>query len=286
MAVDGLSLDRSGNLWVTYSTGPDYQSDLAGGDPKPHSCGNEIVVVHAATQRASVYLRTGNNVLIRGAAVSPDGRRLAYDESGCATGYFNDYLRITATRTGRTWTIGRDLGRCHWITDPAWTFDSRALLLAYAPHVGRPYTGSQGTCGGMGTERLVEVAPAAQPGLTGHGASAPRGCEISSVAPTAGGGMLAVEACGHADHTLGRARLAILDARFRLVRQLSLGRCTDGNDLSTARTGRGTLVSAYLFCNPPGRPQPITRLWQYAGGKLRQIASQPGGTLAYAYLTW
>jgi hypothetical protein len=31
MHVDGLSLDWSGNLWITYSAGPDFQSDVAGG---------------------------------------------------------------------------------------------------------------------------------------------------------------------------------------------------------------------------------------------------------------
>ncbi len=89
MAVTGLSLDRSGDVWITYSRGPGYRDDTAGGDPRPYSCGNEIVILHTGTGRATVFLRTDDNALISGAAPSPDGGLLAYSESGCATGYFN-----------------------------------------------------------------------------------------------------------------------------------------------------------------------------------------------------
>ncbi len=286
MAVAGLSLDRSGNLWITYSEGPAYRNDLAGGDPKPHSCANEIVVLHAATRRLSVYLRTRNDVVISGAAISPDGQMLAYGESGCATGYFNSYLRIASVRTRQSWTIGASLARCHWITDPAWTLDSRALVVGYAAHAGRAYTGPRGTCGGIGRERLVKLPPAAQPGLAGRSAGAARGCDIASVAPAAAGGLLAVEACGAQDQTLGPARLLVFGDDLRPRRQITLGRCADGSDLSTAQTGSSVLISAYLFCNPPGKPGPLTRLWDYSHGRLRLLTSVPGGTLALSHLAW
>lgn len=286
MTVEGLSVDRSGNLWITYSRGPVYRSDTMGGDPKPRSCRNEIAILHASTGRLSVFLRTADNVLIGGAAVSPAGRLLAYSESGCATGYFNSYLRITNLGTGRSWSIGHGLARCHFITAPAWALDGRALLVVYAPHAGRPYTGPQGSCAGIGPERLVELSPAAQPGLDGQGFSAGRGCQITSVAPAIGGGALAIKACGGQDDISGPARLLILDAHFRQLRQVTLGRCTDGNELSTGQSGRIVLISAYLFCNPPGRPGPITRLWSYNRGKLRLITSVPGGTLAISFMTW
>lgn len=286
MSVDGLSLDRSGNLWITYSKGPVYQNDLAGGDPKPRSCANEIAILHAAIGRLSVFLRTGNNVLISAATVSPRGGLLAFTESGCATGYLNNYLRITDLRTRHSWTIGRSLARCRFITSPAWSLDGRSLLVAYAPHVGRAYTGPLGTCGAMGPERLVQLTTAAQPGLAGNSFAGGRSCQITSAAPAAGGRIAVVQACGGSDYISGAARLLILSAHLRLLRQFTLGRCTDGNELSADRNGRGILVSAYLYCNPPGRPGPVTRLWSYTRGRLRLITSVPGGMLAVSMMTW
>jgi hypothetical protein len=283
MSVDGLSLDRSGDLWITYSKGPFYRNDTESGDPKPDSCANEIAILHARTGRLSVFLRTGNNVLISGAAVSPDGALLAYDEGGCTNG--SSYLRITDMRTRHSWTIGRSLGRCDEITDPSWTVDGRALLVGYAAPLTRAVTGP-GLCPGVAPERLVELNPAAQSGMNGRSFSAGRGCEIRSVAGTAGGGMLAAEACGGSDYISGAARLVVIDARFRLVGRLALGRCTDGNALSTNHSGRGALISAYLYCDPPGTPGPVTRLWSYAGGKLHLLTSIPGGTLTVSLMTW
>lgn len=286
MSVDGLSLDRSGNLWITYSRGPVYQNDLAGGDPKPRSCANEIAILHASTGRLSVFLRTGSNVLIGAAAVRPRGGLLAFTESGCATGYLNDYLRITNLRTRHSWTIGRGLARCRFITSPAWSLDGRSLLVTYAPHVGRAYTGPLGTCGGMGPERLVQLTAAAQPGLAGNSFAGSRRCQITSAAPIAGGRIAVVQACGGSDYISGPARLLILSARLRPLRQFTLGRCTNGNELSADRNGHGVLISAYLFCNPPGRPGPVTLLWSYIRGRLRLITSAPGGMLAVSMMTW
>jgi hypothetical protein len=76
MQVSGLALDRAGDLWIIYSKGPAYGGDVAGGDPRPYTCANEIDEVHAGTGRVTVFLRTGDNVLISGARPSPDGTRL------------------------------------------------------------------------------------------------------------------------------------------------------------------------------------------------------------------
>jgi len=119
LQVTGLARDRSGNLWITYSRGPYSGGGVAGGDPRPDSCGNVIAILHAATGRITTFLRTGDNVLISGAVPSPGGRLLAYSESGCATGYFDSYLRVTDLGTGRSWTIGQGLPRCHLITSPS-----------------------------------------------------------------------------------------------------------------------------------------------------------------------
>jgi len=84
----------------------------------------------------------------------------------------------------------------------------------------------------------------------------------------------------------GAARLLLYDHSLRLARQYSLGRCTDGNDLSSDASGTAALISAYLYCNPPGNKQPETRLWSYIGAVLRPIVRLPQGTLAFAQMTW
>lgn len=118
MRVSGLALDPAGELWITYSKGPDFGGHVAGGDPHPHTCANEIDVVHAGTGRVTVFLRTGDNVLISRATPSPDGRRLVYTETAC-TGFFDSYLRVTDLRSGHSWTIGQQLPDCHLLTSPA-----------------------------------------------------------------------------------------------------------------------------------------------------------------------
>jgi hypothetical protein len=287
MSVTGLSVGSSGTLWITYSRGPRLRApSTAGGFPEPDSCTNEIVVWHASTGHASVYLRTGDNVQISGAALSPDGRLLAYLESGCATGYFNSYLRVTDIASGRSWTIAEQIPRCHLI-DPAWSADSKQLVVAYAPPATAHYRGPQGTCQAPLREELVVVnATAVQPGLRGRTASAQAHCEITSATGLAGGRVLAIEACGSQMYLQGAARLLLYDRAARLVRQYALGRCTDGNDLSSDSSGTAALVSAYLYCNPPGNRQPVTRLWSYAGAVLRPVVRLPQGTLAFSQMTW
>jgi hypothetical protein len=286
MQVAGLALDRSGNLWITYSRGPVASSGTAGGDPRPDSCGNMIAILHAATGRVTTFLRTGDNVLISGAAPSPDGQLLAYGESGCATGYFDSYLRVTDLSSSRSWTIGQGLARCHLITDPSWSTDGRDLIVGYAAAAGPAYSGAQGTCSSPRRERLVSLSAAAQSGLSGSSAGADPGCEITSGAGTAGGGMLAIEACGRNGYLQGPARLLVLDARLGLVRRITLGRCTDGNEMSADLSGRSVLVSAYLYCNPPGTPGPVTRLWNYRRGVLRLITSVPGDAMGVSLMAW
>jgi hypothetical protein len=287
MSVTGLSVARSGTLWITYSRGPKLRAPgTAGGFPEPDSCANEIVVWDDSTGHAGVYLRTGDNVLISRATLSPDGRLLAYLESGCATGYFNSYLRVTDIASGRSWTIGEQIPRCHLI-DPAWSADSKELVVAYAPPATAHYRGPQGTCQAPLREELALVnATAAQPGLHGSTASAQAHCEITSATGLAGGRVLAIEACGSQMYLQGPARLLLYDRPPRLVRQYALGRCTDGNDLSTDASGTAALVSAYLYCNPPGNRQPVTRLWSYAGAVLRPIVRLPQGTLAFSQMSW
>ena len=287
MQVSGLALDRAGDLWVTYSKGPAYGGDVAGGDPRPDTCANEIDEVHAGTGRVTVFLRTGDNVLLSGARPSPDGTRLVYIESACVA-YYDAYLRVADLGSGRSWTIGQNLPRCHLLTSPAWSVNGRELLVGYGPPGQSGYSGPQGTCPAWSAGRLVRLdALTGQPGLAGTTVRADPGCQITSVASDAGGGVLAIEGCGTApEYTSGAARLPVLSASSHPVGRLSLGRCADGSELAVNQAGTGTLISVYLYCNPPGHPGPVTRLWEYRGGTLRLITSIPGDTSGARMMAW
>jgi hypothetical protein len=286
MQVSGLALDRAGDLWVTYSKGPAYGGDVAGGDPRPDTCANEIDEVQAGTGRVTVFLRTGDNVLLSGARPSPDGTRLVYIESACVA-YYDAYLRVTDLGSGRSWTIGQNLPRCHLLTSPAWSVNGRELLVSYGPPGQSGYSGPQGTCPVWSAGRLVRLdALTGQAGLAGTTVRADPGCQITSVASDAGG-VLAIEGCGTApEYTSGPARLLVLSASSHPVGRLSLGKCADGSELAVNQAGTDTLISAYLYCNPPGHPGPVTRLWEYRGGTLRLITSIPGDTSGARMMAW
>ena len=286
MQVSGLALDRAGDLWITYSKGPAYGSDVAGGDPRLDTCANEIDEAHAGAGRVTVVLRTGSNVLISGARPSLDGTRLVYTESAC-TGYYDAHLRVIDLGSGRSWTIGQSVPRCHLLTSPAWSANGRDLLVGYGPPGQTGYSGPQGTCPVWSAGRLVQLdALTGQPGVAGTTVQADPGCQITSVAGI-GRGMLAIEGCGTApEYTDGPARLLVLSATAHPVRWLSLGTCTDGSELAVNQAGTSALISAYLYCNPPGHPGPVTRLWEYHAGALRLITTIPGDTSGARMMSW
>jgi hypothetical protein len=282
--VAGLALDRAGNLWITYSRGPAYGGDTASGDPQPDSCGGQVDIVHAGTGKVSVFLRMGSNVLLSGATPSPDGQLLAYLESGCATGYFNDYLRVTRLSTGRNWTIGQDLSPCHSVSAPSWDASGTTLLLGYGPSAETGHPRDDGVCTVPWRPRLVAVAAtAAQTGLHGQVATADPGCKISSAAGLArastsdgtSGSIIAAETCGSApEYTGGQAQLLVFDGNLHPAARYSLGDCSD-DDLGVDQTGTSTLIS----CN--------TRLWDYQAGRLRLIATFPWADVStISMLTW
>jgi hypothetical protein len=210
-----------------------------------------------------------------------------YTESACAA-YYDAHLRVTDLGSGRSWTIGQGVPRCHLLTGPAWSANGRDLLVGYGPPGQTGYSGPQGTCPAWSAGRLVKLdALTGQPGLAGTTVRAGPGCQITSVAGGTGGGMLAIEGRGTVpQYTDGPAWLLVLSASAYPVRRLSLGKCADGSALAVDQAGTSTLISVYLYCNPPGRPGPATRLREYHGGTLRLITSIPGDTSGARMMSW
>ena len=292
LTVSGVSRTNHGSLLVTYSRGPACTSGVNGCGPKPHTCGAEVVEVALSNGHSAVVWRVGRDELLRDAALSPDGTTVVAKASPCVPSYFNDHLLVRVAATGRSWTIGAGVPRCHWIGAPSWTSDGHHVLITYAAPEGmKPYTGADGTCTEFGDASLVRVdatRPSAQ--ITGDIARPPHGCTWStaSVAATA---TYAIQACGSriANRLDGSVRLVQLDTALRPVRHWLIGACTDGNNVA-ADAIKGVILSAYLFCNPPPKGQklrdPITVLDQLVGGQLRRIASAGGGATNWDALTW
>ena len=150
-----LALDRARDLWITYSKGRADGGDVAGGDPRPDTCANEIDEAHGPG-RVTVFLRTGDNVLISGARPSPDGTRLVYTEAACAA-YFDAHLRVTDLGSGRSWTIGHSVPRCHLLTSPAWSATARTRSSATGRPARPANSRPQGTCPAWPAGRLVQL---------------------------------------------------------------------------------------------------------------------------------
>jgi len=284
MQVDGLALDHAGDAWITYSKGPAYQGDTAGGDPRPGSCANQVDLVHAGTGRVTVVLRTSGNVLIWGAQPSPDGQRLAYRESPC-TGYQQTYLSVQSLHSAQHWTIGKRLPDCHLLSGAGWSANGRVLLADYGP-ASQPYSYglSSGACPQWWAGRLVQVnASTAQPGLAGGTVLAQPGCQIDAVAAMASGAALAVQGCGGGpDFIAGPVSLVIMNGHSRVTGRLDLGSCADGAGIAANQAGTAALVSVYLSCGTAHS----TQLWEYRDGALRHVLGVPGDGTALSLLAW
>jgi hypothetical protein len=282
MTAQGAAVDRDGDVWVTYAKPATEFGHFAGGDPQPHTCANEIIVLRTrGTPRVSAWLRAGDDVSLGQAVPSPDGRLLAYTEVGCSTAPNGQFLRVTDLRARRSWTIGQRLPGCHPFTTPAWSAAGRQLVEGYAA-ANLPYNNPGGVCTGPATERLLRLdARRPQPGAGGQVTSPDGNCQVTSTAGLAGGGVLVMEQCGRSpDYTRDFAALLVVGADGRPARTIRLGRCTAAGPVTADQGGGSVLVGARVDCDPTSFNAPAsTRLWVYSGGQLRPAATTAGMTL-------
>lgn len=291
MQIAGVARGGPDSLVVTYARGPLCTSNVAGCGPRPHTCGAEVVRVDIPTGATTVLWRVGRDELVRDARLSPDGTLLAMLAAPCIPSYFNEHLLIRRMSDGTSWTIGASVPRCHSLRGPEWTGDGRHVVVAYGAATGTtPYRGADGTCTTNRDASLVVVdAMRGQPGIVGVTAQPRPSCSWQSVAADATD-VYAIEACGSNELRLdGAASLVRLSMALRVTGRWSIGRCTDGNNV-TADGTQGVLLDAYLYCNPPPRGQklrdPVTVLDRLQGNALRRIANAPRGATGWIDLTW
>ena len=291
MHADGAAVGRGGGVWVTYSKGPAVVPDGFGPAIfKPDTCGNEVVEwnLQGAAPRATVYQRTGDDVLLGQAVPSPDGRLLASTEQPCNINGTGLYLRVTDVSSGKSWTIGQALPGCHILTTPAWSADGTQLLEGYAA-ANLPYNAGPGFCTGPGTERLLRLdALAPQPGAAGQVTSPDGNCQAGSAAGLAGGGALVLESCGRSqDYTLDFGALLVVGPDGRHQQTIRLGRCSEAGQLAGDSSGGSVLVTGVMDCNPTSAHSPVTSdLWDYSGGRLRLVAATPASAREPTELAW
>lgn len=290
MNVSGTALGPDNTIWVTLNRGPTYTSNVAGGAPAPHSCASEVVTVDPHDRTTAVVLQGSDDELISDATPSPNGKLLAYLQSGCATEYFDSWLTVKDLSNGESWEIGAGLPRCHVLASPVWSSDSEHLVVTYGQASTPSYTGPEGTCStpDPSVMTVIPVTSGASdlPSVRVNGAPDP-GCEISAAVPTTTG-YTAIEHCGGNLFISGPMQLLRYSGSGQKLSNIYLGKCEDGADLATDRGGRDVIVSAYLFCNPPGTQPPLTKVWVFAydSGAPRQILSLEGGTLLVTNVSW
>ena len=297
MHVTGTALDGDGRVWVSLSSGPrcadDHSTECR---PQPRSCASKVMLLDPTNGTTRTVLRGGDDELISDAQPSPDGRRLAYLHSGCARAYFVEDLRIRDLSDGHTLTIGASLPPCHALFMPRWTAEGSEISVVYG--AARIQTGpNRDAPGSLGYESCTAWSPPGitllpadhgQSGLAGRSIPPRTGCTVGSAVPTTDG-LAAIEQCGAplgsgADH---RVLLLQFGAGDIPEPPVSIGRCGDGAQIAADGTGQALVITSYQYCNPPGRPPPVTKVFTVAklGATPHLVVTVPLGE-GFEGLSW
>jgi hypothetical protein len=291
MRAVGAAVSREGDVWVTYSKGPATVPDGFGPSIfSPDTCGNEVVEwdLQGGTPRATVYQRSGDNVLLGQAVPSPDGQMLAYTEHPCNINGTGVYLRVTDVSSRRSWTIGQVLPGCHILTTPVWSAGGTQLLEGYAS-ANLPCNAGADFCTGPQTERLLRLnALAPQSGAAGQITSPDGNCQVNSVAGLAGGDTLVLEFCGRAQNAaLDFGALLVVGPDGKHQQTIRLGRCSEAGQLAGDSSGGSVLVTGATDCDPASARATVTSdLWDYSGGRLRLVAATPQSGREFSTIAW
>jgi hypothetical protein len=284
--VSGTAIAPNGDVWITLNRGPSMRGHVNGGDPQPHSCASTLVKIDPRTLKKRTEPLGNDDVLVSDVQPSPTGDRIVYLQSGCATYYFDDSLRVEDLTTGRVVSVGAGLPRCHVIGDPRWTLDGRNIAFLYGAAIGPTYTGALGTCSQWGPSHLaVASAQRSQRGAEGSTAPAGPGCEVNAIAVTRDG-YAGVEHCGSELFISGPTNLIRYDRALKPVSRSQLGQCENGASIAGNRTSAEVIISTYQFCGGNSVPEPTTKVFTDSGNGPRQVASIPGGYTAVDHIAY
>ncbi len=280
-----------GDLLATFHQGIHCLNGQQECPTSPTGCGGEILKVDPTTGDEHTLWRVGPKLELDGATASPDGRQIAALVEPCSyKSYFSAHLLIRRLSDARTWTIGRKLATCHWLSAPVWTADGHAVVVSYGASSEQPSAARLGIDGTNVScpvwQRIVQVRfnpDHSQPSLHGTVRRPPKHCDLSTPVIRAGR-IFDVKTCD-AIYNSVRTYIERLSRRMQPVKVWRLGACDQGADLSLNASGR-LLASTYDFCNPPlpGHKlrNPVSHLYRLRHHRIVRIASAKGGDLAWS----
>jgi hypothetical protein len=277
------------DLLATYYQGMQCRNGAQTCVAAKEGCGGRILGVDPATGDVHRLWRLGPHRVLGGATASPDGRQIAALVEPCSNdAYFSAHLLVRRLSDGKTWTIGRTLTTCHFLSTPAWTGDNRTIVVSYGASSEQPNTSRTGdgtSVGCPGWHRVGQVrlnADHSQPGLIGTVRNAPKHCDLSTPVIRAGR-RFDLKTCAVTRERV-RATIERLDPAMRPQTSWRLAPCEQDADLALNSAGQ-LLISTYDFCNPPlpghKRRDPISHLYRLTHHRLMRIASAKGGNLAW-----
>lgn len=249
----GLDTDAQGRVYVALGTGPACSSDVAGCGPRPATCGGRVLRLDPVTGDEATVLTVPADVGLWGVAVSPDASHLATTQSDCLLSFGDRHVFVTSSDSRSSWSIGAGLPNCHSLADVHFTADGRHLSAVYAPAATADYSGPSGTCAANGPSTLVTVpALSSQPGWDGAAEQLPRGCVITSAAPSSqgflqlrlcnpSGGSPAPDMQGALD---GQLSVDEISASYQRLHTISLGSCQGGGEVTSVNPSRAA-ISVY-----------------------------------------
>lgn len=282
--VSAAASDRDGDLWMTFTAGPRLRAGgVAGGDPEGGTCTSALVRYDPLDGKVTTVRRFPASVTVGRAIPSPDGRRVAVIEGGCATSFFNEHIAVIPVRGGPAVSIGADATPCHALFGVAWNPAGTKLVFPFGPSTLPPSTHftPHGTCAATRFSRLAVVSALrpSEPSGWMLWRTQPRcSYQAAAFAGAAEGGpgvVVAAEACttrqpkGSGDVTLGRAYLVRLDGHGRVRGRIALRRAWDGGDVVADPATGQMLVSEDQAANSGVRPR--NWVWALDGQRLRLV---------------
>jgi hypothetical protein len=282
--VSGTAITRTRDVWVTTNHGPKLISDVAGGDPQPHTCGSTVHQIDPRTGKIRTVLQGTDNELISDVQPSPTGNRIAYIYSACVTdpNFPIDSLQVKDLTTGHVATVGTADSRCHSFSSPRWTPDGADVVFVYDKRSGSPLTaGRDDGCAQLpvaeGAAHLA-VVPVGRTGFRGpvRPAAADPGCSVNAVAATSDG-YAAVEACGVRNlYLFGPVRLVRYNKALQPVSRGRLGPCQNGAWMAGDLKSHAVVVAFDQDC-VDGNVGRVTRVLTDTGEGPRQVLALPAG---------